>query len=245
MTHAPFVAAPGGRFSYTASGQVAMILELARCPSWSKPVLVACDYQHRLVSGFSSSFARSETPFLCLSPASAMSLVYTVGFGRGSLDTAGSYATGFGHATDSGTPLIWAHHRPWPVSGLPCLRTQTLWAGYFHFWGSCPCLRLSPLLPRRALSRLSAPFCQHTSRWHTSGMARRFGAPEALRLPGADRKRESGTRTGNENRELEPGPCLRKASCQPLATLLPLSLQPRANRWTKAKLSNVSFTPTA
>jgi hypothetical protein len=97
---------------------------------------------------------------------------------------------------------------------------------------------------------------RHASRRHTSGMARRFGAPEAPRLPGADRKRKSKTRTGNENRKREPGtgtgampsesPLLALlVPCQPLATLLPLSLQPRANRWTKAKLSNVSFMPTA
>lgn len=95
-----------------------------------------------------------------------------------------------------------------------------------------------PFLASQAASR------RHTSRQHTSGMAQRFGAPEALRLPGADRKRELGTRIENENRELEPEPPLRKVPCQPLG-VDPLSLQPRANRWTKAKLSNVSFTPTA
>jgi hypothetical protein len=68
MTHAPFVTALGGRFSCTTGGQVAMILELACHHSWSKPVLVACDDQYRLVSGFSSSFARSETSLFCLQP---------------------------------------------------------------------------------------------------------------------------------------------------------------------------------
>jgi len=70
------------------------------------------------------------------------------------------------------------------------------WGGRFVCWSVSPSIR-PPLgrtdraapLPRPDLSRLSAPF-----RRHTSGTARRSKASEALRLPGANRERESGLR---------------------------------------------------
>ena len=62
-------------------------------------------------------------------------------------------------------------------------------AGHFRIWGSDPYLGLSPLLPRWNPFHLSGPF-----RRHTSGTARRLRAPEALRLPGANREREWGLR---------------------------------------------------
>lgn len=69
-----------------------------------------------------------------------------------------------------------------------------------------------------------------------------FGFP--ARIGNENWERESGTIIRNRNREREPEPPLRKAPCQPLGVDL-LSLQPRANRWTKAKLSNALFMPTA
>ncbi len=64
-------------------------------------------------------------------------------------------------------------------------------AGHFRIWVSDPYLGLSPLLPRWDPFYLSGPF-----RRHTSGTARHLRAPEALRLPGANRERESGLRLG-------------------------------------------------
>lgn len=186
-------------------------------------------WPYRLVSEFAlPALLLRDKPFF----------VAVAGFGKAGFGLSQRSRACYRRPSEAGHFYIWRSHlylEITPISG-----------DHIHAWGLAPSFSggILSISPGPFISTLLAgTLLVGTLRaWPgASGRQKHFGFP--ARIGNENRKREPETRTGNGNRE--PGLPLRKAPCQPLATLLPLSPQPHTNRWTKAKLSNALFTPTA